>query len=244
MADARSRTRPTSTDRVSEALLGDAATFVRAADAAADAQAGWAAVPAPVRGEVIQHLGELVRANKEALAALITREIGKPIAESRGEVQEVIDTCAFFQSEGRRLYGMTVPSELPDKQLFTFRTPVGTFRDHHRGQLPGGGALLVHRAGAAVRQHRGVEAGGVHARHRRGVRPADPARRCADGRVPAWCSPTDPRPSPGSSARSRTARSERSASPGRPRSAPGSASCAGDTCRRRVWSSAGRTRSS
>ena len=87
-------------DRVSEALLGDAETFVRAARAAADAQAGWAAVPAPVRGEVIQHLGELVRANKEALAALITREIGKPIAESRGEVQEVIDTCSFFQSEG------------------------------------------------------------------------------------------------------------------------------------------------
>ena len=88
------------TYRVSEALLGDADTFVRAARAAADAQAGWAAVPAPVRGEEIQHLGELVRANKEALAALITREIGKPIAESRGEVQEVIDTCSFFQSEG------------------------------------------------------------------------------------------------------------------------------------------------
>ena len=89
-----------------------------------------------MRGEVIQHLGELVRANKEALAALITREIGKPIAESRGEVQEVIDTCAFFQSEGRRLYGMTVPSELPDKQLFTFRTPVGPAAIITAGNFP------------------------------------------------------------------------------------------------------------
>jgi aldehyde dehydrogenase (NAD+) len=123
-------------DRVSEALLGDADTFVRAGHAAAEAQAGWAAVPAPVRGEVIQHLGELVRANKEALAVLITREIGKPIAESRGEVQEVIDTCAFFQSEGRRQYGMTVPSELPDKQLFTFRTPVGPAAIITAGNFP------------------------------------------------------------------------------------------------------------
>ncbi len=123
-------------DQVSEALLGDADTFVRAAHAAAEAQAGWAAVPAPVRGEVIQHLGELVRANKEALARLITREIGKPISESRGEVQEVIDTCAFFQSEGRRLYGMTVPSELPDKQLFTFRTPVGPSAIITAGNFP------------------------------------------------------------------------------------------------------------
>src|SRR5690606_602815 len=58
-------------------------------------------------------------------AALVTREVGKPIAEARGEVQEIIDTCDFFLGEGRRLYGETVPSEMPDKQLFTFRTPVG-----------------------------------------------------------------------------------------------------------------------
>ena len=123
-------------DPVSEVLLGDADTFVTAAHAAAGARAAWAAVPAPVRGEVIQRLGELVRANQHALAALITREIGKPIAESRGEVQEVVDTCDFFQSEGRRLYGMTVPSELPDKQLFTFRTPVGPSAIITAGNFP------------------------------------------------------------------------------------------------------------
>jgi acyl-CoA reductase-like NAD-dependent aldehyde dehydrogenase len=123
-------------EAVSEVLLGDASTFVLAARAAADAQASWTSVPAPVRGQVIQRLGELVSANEEPLARLITCEIGKPIAESRGEVQEVIDTCAFFQSEGRRLYGMTVPSELPDKQLFTFRVPVGPSAIITAGNFP------------------------------------------------------------------------------------------------------------
>jgi acyl-CoA reductase-like NAD-dependent aldehyde dehydrogenase len=123
-------------ETVSEARLGDAETFVAAARAASVAQPTWAATPAPVRGQVIQHLGELMRANQEPLARLITREIGKPIAESRGEVQEAIDTCAFFQSEGRRLYGMTVPSELPDKQLFTFRTPVGPSAIITAGNFP------------------------------------------------------------------------------------------------------------
>src|SRR4030095_10075688 len=62
--------------------------------------------------------------------------IGKPFAESLGEVQEVVDTCAFFLSEGRRLYGQTVPSELPDKQLFTFRAPVGVSAIITAGNFP------------------------------------------------------------------------------------------------------------
>src|SRR4030095_4737134 len=62
--------------------------------------------------------------------------IGKPFAESLGEVQEVVDTCAFFLSEGRRLYGQTVPSELPDKQLFTFRAPVGVAAIVTAGNFP------------------------------------------------------------------------------------------------------------
>ena len=100
--------------------------FVQACRTAGRAQAGWAVVPAPVRGRVIAAIGRLVEANRQALAALVTREVGKPIAEARGEVQEIADTCDFFLGEGRRLYGQTVPSEMPDKQLFTFRTPVGT----------------------------------------------------------------------------------------------------------------------
>jgi alpha-ketoglutaric semialdehyde dehydrogenase len=121
---------------VAEANLGDAATIVAACRAARAAQPGWAKTPAPVRGRAIQQLGRLVETNFEALSALITREIGKPIAESRGEVQEVVDTCNFFLGEGRRLYGQTVPSEMPDKQLFTFRMPVGVAAIVTAGNFP------------------------------------------------------------------------------------------------------------
>jgi alpha-ketoglutaric semialdehyde dehydrogenase len=125
-----------SSDIVAEALLGDASTFVAAARAAREAQQAWADVPAPVRGRAIQQIGRLVEDNKEALSRLVTREIGKPYAESLGEVQEIIDTCNFFVSEGRRLYGQTVPSEMPDKQLFTFRTPVGVAAIITAGNFP------------------------------------------------------------------------------------------------------------
>src|SRR3954447_11032931 len=119
-------TNPANTSEVvAEVLLGDASTFVEAARAARAAQKAWAAVPAPARGRVIAQVGRLVEANKESLAHLVTREIGKPYPEALGEVQEIVDTCDFFLGEGRRLYGQTVPSEMPNKQLFTFRMPVG-----------------------------------------------------------------------------------------------------------------------
>jgi aldehyde dehydrogenase (NAD+) len=112
-------------DVVAHVSLADADTFLHACRSAKAAQRKWASVPAPVRGQAIAHLGRLVAANFESLARLVTREVGKPIAEARGEVQEIIDTCDFFVGEGRRLYGQTVPSEMPAKQLFTFRVPVG-----------------------------------------------------------------------------------------------------------------------
>ncbi|MBB5872797.1 aldehyde dehydrogenase (NAD+) [Allocatelliglobosispora scoriae] len=123
-------------DLVAEVALGDAATVVAAARAARAAQRAWADVPAPVRGQVIANISALVEANAEALAQLVTREVGKPIAESRGEVQEIVDTCRFFLGEGRRLYGQTVPSEMPDKQLFTFREPIGPSMIITAGNFP------------------------------------------------------------------------------------------------------------
>src|SRR5919201_1071809 len=121
---------------VAEVLLAEPATFAAACRAARDAQPGWAATPAPVRGRAIKHLGRLVEENREALARLVTREIGKPYAESLGEVQEIVDTCDFFLGEGRRLYGQTVPSEMPSKQLFTFRMPVGVAAIITAGNFP------------------------------------------------------------------------------------------------------------
>jgi len=123
-------------DVVAEVALADADTFVAAARAARAAQADWARTPAPVRGRVIGNVGRLVEANKEALARLVTREIGKPYAEALGEVQEIVDTCDFFLGEGRRLYGQTVPSEMSDKQLFTFRVPVGVAAVITAGNFP------------------------------------------------------------------------------------------------------------
>jgi alpha-ketoglutaric semialdehyde dehydrogenase len=110
---------------VTEVQLASATDMIHACRTAKAAQRGWAAMPAPARGRVIAQVGRLVEANKEALSQLVTSEIGKVYAEALGEVQEVIDTCDFFLGEGRRLYGQTVPSEMPDKQLFTFRMPIG-----------------------------------------------------------------------------------------------------------------------
>src|SRR5829696_4423555 len=123
-------------EAVAEVSLAGPDLFVEACRAARAAQSQWAAVPAPVRGRVISNLGRLVERNADALAALVTREIGKPAAEARGEVQEIVDTCDFFVGEGRRLYGQTVPSEMPDKQLFTFRSPVGVVSVVTAGHFP------------------------------------------------------------------------------------------------------------
>jgi len=124
-------------DVVADVLLADAQGFEDACRVARAAQREWAAVPAPARGRVIAEVGRLFEANKEALSRLVTREIGKPYPEALGEVQEIIDTCDFFLGEGRRLYGQTVPSEMPDKQLFTFRMPVGVAAIITAGNFPG-----------------------------------------------------------------------------------------------------------
>jgi aldehyde dehydrogenase (NAD+) len=112
-------------DVVAEVALVGPEGIVAACGDARGVQTPWGAIPAPRRARVIQQAGRLVEANKESLARLLTREIGKPYVESLGEVQEVIDQCDFFLGEGRRLYGQTVPSEMQNKQLFTFRVPVG-----------------------------------------------------------------------------------------------------------------------
>jgi aldehyde dehydrogenase (NAD+) len=77
-----------------------------------------------------------VEKNKEALSKLVTREMGKVFREALGEVQEVVDTCDFFLGEGRRLYGQTIPSEMPNKNLFTFRNPVGNVFIITAGNFP------------------------------------------------------------------------------------------------------------
>lgn len=96
----------------------------------------WKKTPAPVRAGIIQNWGRLIESNKEALSQLVTREMGKSLREARGDVQEAIDTCNFFVSEGRRLYGMTIPSEMPNKECATYRRPIGVFACITAGNFP------------------------------------------------------------------------------------------------------------
>jgi aldehyde dehydrogenase (NAD+) len=100
----------------------DVAMAVRAADAAF---AGWRATPAPKRGELLYRFGALLADNKERVARAMTREMGKVLAEARGDVQEGIDIAFLMAGEGRRMFGDTVPSELPDKWAMSIRQPLG-----------------------------------------------------------------------------------------------------------------------
>ncbi len=85
----------------------------------------WRRTPAPARGDVLRRVGDLMVARKEELADLMTREMGKPLTETRGDVQEGIDTAYYAATEGRRLFGHTVPSELRNKWAMTYRRPIG-----------------------------------------------------------------------------------------------------------------------
>jgi aldehyde dehydrogenase (NAD+) len=85
----------------------------------------WRLVPAPKRGDILRKVGDIMVARKEQLAREMTREMGKVLAETRGDVQEGIDTAYYAATEGRRLFGHTVPSELPNKFNMAIRVPIG-----------------------------------------------------------------------------------------------------------------------
>jgi acyl-CoA reductase-like NAD-dependent aldehyde dehydrogenase len=85
----------------------------------------WRKTPAPARGDVLRRLGDLLVTHKEELADGMTREMGKVLAETRGDVQEGIDTAYYAATEGRRLFGHVVPSELRNKWAMTYRRPIG-----------------------------------------------------------------------------------------------------------------------
>jgi acyl-CoA reductase-like NAD-dependent aldehyde dehydrogenase len=85
----------------------------------------WSRTPAPVRGDVLRRVGDLLVERKEAIADAMTREMGKVLAETRGDVQEGIDTAYYAATEGRRLFGRVVPSELRSKWAMSYRRPIG-----------------------------------------------------------------------------------------------------------------------
>jgi acyl-CoA reductase-like NAD-dependent aldehyde dehydrogenase len=96
-----------------------------AVEAAKEAYKGWRLVPAPKRAEILYRAAELLVARKEDLALDMTREMGKILAETRGDVQEAIDMTYYMAGEGRRQFGQTTPSELPNKFAMCVRVPKG-----------------------------------------------------------------------------------------------------------------------
>jgi len=96
-----------------------------AVNAARKAFETWRLVPAPSRGNILKKVGDLLTARKEDLARTMTKEMGKVLLETRGDVQEGIDTAYYAASEARRLFGHTVPSELPNKFNMAMRMPIG-----------------------------------------------------------------------------------------------------------------------
>jgi len=96
-----------------------------AVTAARGAMRAWQLTPAPKRGEMLYRLGALIAQKKEELARAATREMGKILIETRGDVQEGVDMAYLAAGEGRRLYGVTTPSEMPNKWAMSVRVPIG-----------------------------------------------------------------------------------------------------------------------
>lgn len=105
--------------------MSSVADVDRAVRAARKAFESWRLVPAPHRGEILYKAAEILVQRKEDLAREMTQEMGKVLAEARGDVQEAIDMVYYMAGEGRRLFGDTVPSELPDKFAMSMRIPIG-----------------------------------------------------------------------------------------------------------------------
>ncbi len=116
---------PATGEHIGTFPLSGAEDVDRAVEAAQDAYEEWRLVPAPKRGEILFRFGQLLTEEKDDLARLMSREMGKVLAEAGGDVQEAIDMSFYMAGEGRRLFGQTTPSELKDKFNMSVRMPIG-----------------------------------------------------------------------------------------------------------------------
>lgn len=117
---------PANTDDVLGTVRQATRAEARAAvESASEAFRGWRATPAPTRGRIVARAARLMEDHKEELAQLLTREEGKTVAESRGELQRSINVTEFCAGEARRLNGETIQSELPSNFVYTVKQPLG-----------------------------------------------------------------------------------------------------------------------
>ena len=123
-------------DVVGEFPFSNAVDVSLAVAAAKKAFAAWRLVPAPKRAEILYRAGQLLQERKEPYARAMTREMGKVLAETRGDVQEAIDEAFYVAGEGRRLFGHTTPSELQNKFAMSVRMPVGVVTPNSRRPSP------------------------------------------------------------------------------------------------------------
>ena len=116
---------PANEELLAEIARAELSDVDAAVQAATQAFKSWRLVPAPIRGEMLFKIGDILKQKKEDLARLLTQDMGKVISEARGDVQEAIDMAYFMGGEGRRLLGYTAPVEMPNKFGMAVRDPAG-----------------------------------------------------------------------------------------------------------------------
>jgi len=116
---------PANEELLAEIAQAETSDVDAAVSAATEAFKSWRLMPAPLRGELLFKIGDILKQRKEELARLLTQDMGKVIAEARGDVQEAIDMAYFMGGEGRRLLGYTAPVEMPNKFGMAVRDPAG-----------------------------------------------------------------------------------------------------------------------
>ena len=116
---------PANEELLAEIARADDSDVAAAVEAATQAFKSWRLVPAPIRGELLFKIGDILKQKKEQLARLLTQDMGKVLSEARGDVQEAIDMAYFMGGEGRRMLGYTAPVEMPNKFGMAVRDPSG-----------------------------------------------------------------------------------------------------------------------
>ena len=139
---------PASGEKLGTVPNAGAAETRRAIEAAARAFPAWAARTAKDRGQVLRRWSDLLLANQDDLAALMTAEQGKPLAESKGEIAYAASFLEWFGEEGKRIYGDLIPGHQPDKRLLVLRQPVGVVAAITPWTFPS--AMITRKAGPAL----------------------------------------------------------------------------------------------
>ncbi len=141
-------TNPANGERIGSVPKCGAAETARAIAAAEAAQRGWARLPAKERSAILRRLNDLMLANVDDLALIMTTEQGKPLAESRGEIAYAASFIEWFAEEARRVYGDTIPAPQADRRILALKQPVGVTAAITPWNFPA--AMLTRKAGPAL----------------------------------------------------------------------------------------------